>query len=93
MGSIQGEYRNNSHIHPFPHPSYRPALYIFEPFSQIRMNLLLQFVFKNFPTKLKKVLTSYGASVIVLKVSNAYASLAQLAEHLTLNQGVQGSNP
>ena len=25
--------------------------------------------------------------------SSEYASLAQLAEHLTLNQGVQGSNP
>ena len=29
----------------------------------------------------------------VLKVQKAYAPLAQLVEHLTLNQGVPGSNP
>lgn len=27
------------------------------------------------------------------RLKNEYARLAQLAEHLTLNQGVQGSNP
>ena len=33
---------------------------------------------------------SFGIRIFVRK---AYASLAQLVEHLTLNQGVQGSSP
>ncbi len=28
-----------------------------------------------------------------VEITQAHAPLAQLAEHLTLNQGVQGSNP
>ena len=34
-----------------------------------------------------------GAMPIPLFVAKVYAPLAQLVEHLTLNQGVQGSSP
>ena len=32
-------------------------------------------------------------SGVFVRICDAYAPLAQLVEHLTLNQGVQGSNP
>ncbi len=44
----------------------------------------------------KKVLTVDFCSANIIKSldkTTSYARLAQLAEHLTLNQGVQGSNP
>ena len=34
-----------------------------------------------------------GPCTIITFVSQIYAPLAQLVEHLTLNQGVQGSSP
>ncbi len=47
--------------------------------------------------KLKKVLTNtceYGIILLVVdKTASKYALLAQLVEHLTLNQGVRGSSP
>ena len=49
--------------------------------------------------KKKKLLTSRGKCTIISTVeardnaSAGYAPLAQLVEHLTLNQGVQGSSP
>ncbi len=47
--------------------------------------------------KLKKVLTNtceYGIILLVAdEVASKYALLAQLVEHLTLNQGVRGSSP
>ena len=39
------------------------------------------------------LLTSSFKNANMSNVTVSYASLAQLAEHLTLNQGVQGSNP
>ena len=50
---------------------------------------------KNF---VKKCLLFYESSLIIMlaregKQNKTHARLAQLAEHLTLNQGVQGSNP
>ena len=52
--------------------------------------------FQNF---FKKVLTVASQAVIIMSVAcdnnkrHRYAPLAQLVEHLTLNQGVQGSSP
>ena len=46
--------------------------------------------------KLKKVLTDSELCVIICFVADeaiTNALLAQLVEHLTLNQGVQGSSP
>ena len=40
----------------------------------------------------KKDLQNEKTSTIIA-VLNGYAPLAQLVEHLTLNQGVQGSSP
>ena len=37
------------------------------------------------------IATRYTMSCV--EITQAHAPLAQLAEHLTLNQGVQGSNP
>ncbi len=43
---------------------------------------------------LKKLLTNLQKdSIISLAIEKMYAPLAQLVEHLTLNQGVQGSSP
>ena len=35
----------------------------------------------------------YNITCVGERCKKKYARLAQLAEHLTLNQGVQGSNP
>ena len=47
--------------------------------------------------KNKKMLAFYHKVVYytlcALKQAHTYGPLAQLVEHLTLNQGVQGSNP
>ena len=45
---------------------------------------------KNQRNIFKKVLTNYDPVYII---TIAFAPLAQLVEHLTLNQGVQGSSP
>ncbi len=43
--------------------------------------------------KLPTTRVSEGLSVWLNNISPLLASLAQLVEHLTLNQGVQGSSP
>ena len=45
---------------------------------------------KNWRNIFKKVLTNYD---LIYIMTIAFAPLAQLVEHLTLNQGVQGSSP
>ena len=45
---------------------------------------------KNQRNIFKKVLTNYD---LIYIITIAFAPLAQLVEHLTLNQGVQGSSP
>ena len=47
-------------------------------------------IFKKISFLLLTIGISSGIIILVLKT---YASLAQLVEHLTLNQGVQGSSP
>ena len=65
-------------------------------------NELLQIIQKNFK-KIKKVLDFFVIigynnfcaveETVQDKKNHIYARLAQLEEHLTLNQGVQGSSP
>ena len=59
--------------------------------------LLVDIVKKNKLTNKKDILKKYLQNImpylIITLAFKIYAPLAQLAEHLTLNQGVQGSNP
>ena len=41
----------------------------------------------------RMAVTLFGFEGAIERVSAIYAPLAQLVEHLTLNQGVQGSSP
>ncbi len=43
--------------------------------------------------KILKSLLTFISAFYIIALALRDASLAQLAEHLTLNQGVQGSNP
>ena len=45
------------------------------------------------PDKIRKKLLQKGRLSTIMTVLARYAPLAQLVEHLTLNQGVQGSSP
>ena len=45
------------------------------------------------PLREKQLLTSVCAAVIIVKLSDAYEPLAQLAEQLPFKQWVRGSNP
>ena len=50
-------------------------------------------ILKEFKKKIKKMLTKGIQSVNISNVPSKCGPLAQLEEHLTLNQGVQGSSP
>ena len=54
---------------------------------------LFMLTIKEFKKKIKKLLTKGFESVNISNVPSECGPLAQLEEHLTLNQGVQGSSP
>ena len=58
-------------------------------FLQFQISLLVFFL------TFKKMIDTYSFAwySIFCSVTKGHAPLAQLVEHLTLNQGVQGSNP
>ena len=66
---------------------------VFASEKRFRKRIEYFFVFLKFSVD-KCLITPYTFTCSGDKAEqNKYAPLAQLAEHLTLNQGVQGSNP